>query len=71
MGLLSHWRSAQCAALMLLLLDELMRCCAADTNGCLDLKRRAFALDGGVNAECSRYPGSMARRARDIVAPLR
>ena len=45
-----HWLSAQCAARMLLLSDELMRCCAAGTNGCLDLRRRAFALDGRVTS---------------------
>ena len=38
-----HWWSAQSAARMLLLSDELMSCCAAGTNGCLDLRRRAFA----------------------------
>jgi len=54
----------------MLLSDELMRCCAAGTNGCLDLRRRAFALDGQVSAEWSRRPG-MARRARDSVPPLR
>jgi len=48
-----------------------MRCCAAGTNGCLNLRRRAFALGGRVSAEWSRCPGSMARRARDSVAPLR
>jgi len=32
---------------MLLLSEELMSCCAAGTNGCLDLRRRAFALDQG------------------------
>ena len=60
-----------CAAGMLGLSDELMRCCSASTNGCLDLRRRAFALDGRVSAAWSRCPGSMARRARDNVAPLR
>ena len=55
----------------MLLLDELMRCCAAGTNGCLDLRCRAFALDGRVSDEWSRCPGSMARHARDSVAPLR
>jgi len=43
--------------------------CAAGTDGCLDLKHRAFALDGRVSAEWSRCSGSMARRARDSVAP--
>ena len=59
-----HRRSAQSAAL-LLLSDELMR------NECLNLRRRAFALDGQVSAEWSRCPGSMVRRARDSGAPLR
>ena len=45
-----------------------MRCCAAVTNGCLDLTRRAFALDGRVSAEWSRCPGFMERRARDSTA---
>ena len=44
-----HRRSAQSAAL-LLLSDELMR------NECLNLRRRAFALDGQVSAEWSRCP---------------
>jgi len=67
-----HWWSAQRAARMLLLLsDKLMSCCAAGTNGCLDLRRRAFALGGQVSAEWSRCPSSMARRASDNVAPLR
>ena len=35
------------------------------------LRRRAFPPVGQVSAEWSRYPGSMARRARDSVAPLR
>ena len=48
-----------------------MRCCASGTNGCLDLGRRACALDGQVSAEWSRRPRSMARRASDGVAPLR
>ena len=38
----------------------------AGTNGCLDLRRRAFTFDGRVSSEWSRCPGSMARRARDI-----
>ena len=49
----------------------LVRCCAAGKNGCLDLRCRAFALDGRVSGEWSRYPGSMARRDRDRVAPMR
>ena len=43
---------------MLLLSDELMSCCAAGTNECLDLRRCAFALDGRVSAEWSRCPDS-------------
>jgi len=54
-----------------MLSDELMSCCAAGTNGCLDLRRRVFALSGEVSAEWSRCPGSMARRAKDSVAPMR
>ena len=48
----------------MLLSDELMSC-AAGTNGCLDLRRRASAFDGRVSVEWNRCPGSMARRARD------
>jgi len=66
-----HWWSAHCAAHRLLLSDELMRCCGAGTNGCLDLRRRAFALDGQVSAGWSRCPGPMTRSARDSVAPFR
>ena len=64
-----HWWSAQCAA-RILLSEELMSCAAA-TNECLDLRRHASALDGQVSAEWSRCPGSMPRRARHSVAPLR
>jgi len=66
-----HWWSAHCASRILLRSDKPMSCCAAGTNGCLDLRRRAFALDGRVSAEWSRCPGSMARSARDSVGPLR
>jgi len=55
---------------MLLLSDELMRCCAAGTNGCHDLRCHASALDGQVSADWSRCPGSVARRSRDSVAPF-
>ena len=48
-----------------------MSCCAVGTNGCFDLKRRASALNGRVGAEWSKCLDSMARRARDSVAPLR
>jgi len=51
--------------------DELMRCGATGTNGCLDLRRRASALAGRVSDEWSRCPGSVARHTRDSVAPLR
>ena len=44
------WVGARRLTLMgyfpVLLSDKLMSCCAADTNGCLDLRRLAFALDG-------------------------
>ena len=56
---------------MLLLSEKLMNCCAESTNGYLDLRRRATALDGRVSAELSRCPGSMARRPRDSVFTLR
>ena len=59
------------ARTLLLLSDKLMTCCAAGTNGCLDLRRRASALNGRVGAESSRCPGSVAWYARDSVAPLR
>jgi len=49
--------------LLLLLSDELMSCCAAGRNGCLDLRRRASALNGRATAQRSRCPGSVARRA--------
>jgi len=57
-------------ARMLLLSDKLMRYCVAGTNGCLDLRCCAFALDGRVSAEWSRCPGSMARHASNNVALL-
>jgi len=60
-----------CMYVMLLLSEKLMSCCTVGTNGCLDLRRRATALDGRVSAEWSRYPGSTAQRPRDSVAPLR
>ena len=66
-----HWWSTQHAARMMLLSDKLMSCCAAGTNGCLDLRRCAFALDGRVSTVWSRCPGSMARRSRYSVASLR
>ena len=67
-----HWWSAHYVVRFLPLSDEQMRCYAAGTNGCLDLRRRAFALDRPVSAEWSWCPGSMAPRARDnVVAPLR
>jgi len=62
--------SAHCAARVLLLSDKLMRC-AAGTNRCRDLKRRASALDRRMSAEWSRCPSSVARRTRNSVDPLR
>jgi len=56
--------------LLLLLSDELMTCCAAGANGCLDLRRREFPLCGQVSVEWSRCPGSKTRHAKDKVAPL-
>ena len=57
--------------LRMLFSDEPLSCCAAGTNGCVDLRRRAFPFCEQVSAEWSTCPGSMARRARDRVAPLR
>jgi len=65
-----HWWSAHCAA-HILLSEKLMSCCATVTNGCLDMRRCATALDGRVSAEWSRCPSSMPRRSRDSVATLR
>ena len=52
-GLSAHsalrWWSAHCAARMLLSSEKLMSCCAAGTNGCLDLRRRAAAPDGRMS----------------------
>ena len=59
------------AARLLLFLEKLMSCCAAGKNGCLDLRRRATALDGRVSAEWSRCLGSMARCPKNSAAPLR
>ena len=56
-----HWWSAHCAACMLLS-DELMRCCAARTNRCLNLRHRAFSLNGRVSAEC----WTLASKSRGI-----
>ena len=69
-GVVQHSAFHQCAA-RVLLSDKLMSCCAAGINWCLDLRHHAFVLDGQVSAEWSRCPDSMARRARDSVAPLR
>jgi len=55
-----HWRSTHCATHMLLS-ENLTSCCAAGTNGCLDLRCRTMALNGQVSAEWSRCLGSMAR----------
>jgi len=66
-----HWWSGQCAACMLLLSDKLVSGCAAGTNECLDLRSRAFTLDGQMSAEWSKCPGFLARCSRDSVATLR
>jgi len=55
----------------MLLSDELMCYCEMGTNGSLDLRNRASALNGQVSAEWSRCPGSMERHIRDNVHPLR
>jgi len=54
---------------MLLSSEKLMSCCAAGTNGCLDLRHYAAAPDERVSAEWSRCPGSMAQRPRDSESP--
>ena len=46
-----------------------MSCCAGGINGCLDLRRLAFPIDGQASAKWNRYPGSMGRRDGDSVAP--
>ena len=51
---------------MLLLSDELMRCCAAGTKGCLDLRRCAFALDGRMSTEWCRCPGFILLRLNTL-----
>ena len=66
-----HWWSTQIAALLLLSSDEVMSCCAACTNRCLDLGCRAFPTGERVRAEWSRSPGHAARCVRDNVAPLK
>ena len=65
-----HWWPTH-GAVRLSLSDEMMSCYAAGTNGCLDLRHRASALDGQVSAEWSRCPGSMTLRARESMSPLR
>ena len=47
--------------------DELL---CVGTNGCLYFRYCASALDGWMSSEWNRCPCSMARRARDSVAPL-
>ena len=47
-----------------------MSCCAAGTNGCYDLRCRAFTPGERVRAEWRRRPGPMARRAEGNVTPL-
>jgi len=66
-----HRWSAQFVARMLFLSDELLCCCTVGADGSLDLRRRASALYGQVSGQWSRCPGSMARRVRDNVVPLR
>jgi len=65
-----HLWSAQSTAL-LLLPDELLRCCKAGNNVCLDLRRRAFPLCGQVSTDWSRCPSSRITHSSDSVAPLR
>ena len=48
--LLFHRWSAQTTTLVLMLSDDLMSCCVAGTNGCLNLRCCAFPLERHVNA---------------------
>jgi len=59
-----HWWSTQCAAHVLLFSYKLS-CFVVGTNGCLNFRHCAFALDGQVHTEWSRCPGSKAQCARD------
>ena len=74
-GLSAHsaflWWSAQCAARMLLLVSDKLMNCAAGTNGCFGLSPRASAFSVLVSAVWSRCSGSMERRPKGSVAPLR
>ena len=47
---------------LLLSSDEMMSCCAAGTNGCIDMRRHALPLGGQVNVEWSRCPCSIDAR---------
>jgi len=49
-----HWWSAHSTALLLLMSDELMSCCAAGTNGSLDLRCCAFLPSERVGTEQGR-----------------
>ena len=53
---------------MFLLSDRVFSSCAAGTNGCLDLRHSAFALDEHASAALSRYLGSLARCAREYAS---
>ena len=64
-----HPWSAQSAAFLLSLSDELMSC-AVGTNGCLDLRRRAFAPGERESAERSKCSSYMARLATLVIACL-
>ena len=59
-----HCWFVQCTVCMLLS-DRLFSYCATGTNGCLDLRHRAFALGRQVNAEWSRCLDCMAQCAID------
>ena len=66
-----HRWTVESAALQMLSSDELMSCCAAGTNGCLNLRCSAFLLSGQMSAKWSRCPGSVAGHAGDSVVRLR
>ena len=65
-----HMWFVQCAALNPRSSTFLSSCCAAGTKGRLDFSR-CSPDDGRWNVSWRRWSGSKARRAREIVAPLR
>jgi len=62
-----HQWSAQSAARMLLLSHELMSCCEGGTNVCLDLRCRAFQLDGPSEKERPHNAGNIIAHLGRVV----